>query len=509
MDSTMGLSKDGGYDFRFNENILRGPEVQGKYSADLFVQRAQTIFLAQQKARKSGRGADDMKPWFTYLSFQSVHDPLQVPHSYKQNVCHYKDQFRYFYSAMVSALDHSVDQVVTSLKETGQYENTIIVVTTDNGGAVKVGGNNLPLRGTKGTLYEGGTRGIGFIHSPLLQQTGYTSGNLMHAVDWLPTLMTAIGRPGLANSATDGVDQWTALSTKSTELPRTELVYNIKEKPFMAALRVNQHKLIWGSRTEKNVWFPVKEEPYQPSLCNKTLRTRSQATTLSIRERKPVLVPIRGVDTMDVLTLDADQDYWDEEEELERLQEMEELEVEQETEEEVEESESTGTVLTREKRGVRWKRRRHQRELVRSARQERREKRKKKGGSGGNNKNKNQKGGNKKKQKGHRNKGGGKGGNNKKGGGGSKNKNILIPNKHGVKIRSFGEIQLFDLAADPAEKVNLAADLPDVVALLKERVIAHFLNLRPRDVPDETDLGHPVRWGGYYGPGWCNYTTVS
>ena len=41
-------------------------------------------------------------------------------------------------------------KVVTSLKETGQYENTIIVVTTDNGGAVKVGGNNLPLRGTKG-----------------------------------------------------------------------------------------------------------------------------------------------------------------------------------------------------------------------------------------------------------------------------------------------------------------------------------------------------------------------
>ena len=55
-----------------------------------------------------------------------------------------------------------------------------------------------------GTLYEGGTRGIGFIHSPLLENTGYTSVNLMHAVDWLPTLMTAIGRPGLATSATDG-----------------------------------------------------------------------------------------------------------------------------------------------------------------------------------------------------------------------------------------------------------------------------------------------------------------
>ena len=42
-------------------------------------------------------------------------------------------------------------KVVKSLKETGQYENTIIVVTTDNGGAVKVGGNNMPLKGTKGT----------------------------------------------------------------------------------------------------------------------------------------------------------------------------------------------------------------------------------------------------------------------------------------------------------------------------------------------------------------------
>jgi len=240
------------------------------------------------------------------------------------------------------------------------------------------------------------------------------------------------------------------------------------------------------------------------------LRSRSQAITLSIRERKPVLVPIRGVDTMDVLTLDidADQDYWDEEEELERLQEMEE----QEAEEEMEEIESSRTVKPREKRGVRWKRRRHQRELGRRARQERREKRKKKvGGGGGNNKNRNHKGGNKKRHKGQKNKGGGKGGSNKKGGGGNKNKNILIPNKHGVKIRSFGEIQLFDLAADPAEKVNLAADpdLADVVALLKDRVIAHFLNLRPRDVPDETELGHPVRWGGYYGPGWCNYTTVS
>ena len=61
-----------------------------------------------------------------------VHDPLQVPHIYKQDVCQYRDTQRYFYSAMVSALDHSVDLVVQSLKQNNMYDNTIIVFTTDN-----------------------------------------------------------------------------------------------------------------------------------------------------------------------------------------------------------------------------------------------------------------------------------------------------------------------------------------------------------------------------------------
>ena len=107
-----------------------GPEVDRKYSTDLFVNRAKAIFEDQERRRETGTG----KPWFTYLSFQSVHDPLQVPHSYKSNVCRYRDQSRYFYSAMVSSLDDAVGRVVESLKATQQYHNTIIVFTTDNGG---------------------------------------------------------------------------------------------------------------------------------------------------------------------------------------------------------------------------------------------------------------------------------------------------------------------------------------------------------------------------------------
>ncbi len=69
---------------------------------------------------------------------------------------------------------------VKTLKETGQYDNSIIVVMGDNGGySVKWSwlnhggtGSNYPLRGAKGNNQEGGTRVPTFVHSPLLKQTG-------------------------------------------------------------------------------------------------------------------------------------------------------------------------------------------------------------------------------------------------------------------------------------------------------------------------------------------------
>ena len=60
--------------FKCKYNDDPGEEVEGKYSADLFVNRATKIFEDQRKLESKG----DSKPWFVYLSFQSVHSPLQV-----------------------------------------------------------------------------------------------------------------------------------------------------------------------------------------------------------------------------------------------------------------------------------------------------------------------------------------------------------------------------------------------------------------------------------------------
>lgn len=114
-------------------------------------------------------------------------------------------------------------------------------------------------RGLKATLWEGGVRGTGFIWSPLLEKSGYTSQHLLHVTDWLPTLLHAAGfNASQLPKDLDGRDQWTAIS-RNVDSERTEILLNIDQRENSFAIRSGDMKLVFarsGYTRQFRNWYP-------------------------------------------------------------------------------------------------------------------------------------------------------------------------------------------------------------------------------------------------------------
>ncbi|WAR29522.1 ARSB-like protein [Mya arenaria] len=205
-----------GYDFRFNDSVYHPQE--GEYSTNVITNRAIEIMDSVDPVN------DQL---YLYLPFQSVHVPLQVPERFENIYSNITTKDRRTYCGMVSALDEAVGNITSALRDRGFMDNALIVFTTDNGGPTYTYSNNLPLRGSKTTLWEGGTRGVAFVYSDnLLNKTGYTNNEMIHAVDWFPTLLKLAG--GEPDAGIDGVNQWPTISSGAPSA-RSEFVYNIDE----------------------------------------------------------------------------------------------------------------------------------------------------------------------------------------------------------------------------------------------------------------------------------------
>ncbi|XP_013421298.1 arylsulfatase B [Lingula anatina] len=237
MEDYYAHTRDNGLDLRDDEKPDRLDG--GIYSAELFAMRAKRIITNHDKNR----------PLFLYLPFQNVHAPVQVPRRYSNMYAHIQDETRRNFSGMVSAMDEAIGNITTALKEAGLYDNTLIAFTSDNGGSPFRGGNNFPLRGSKASIWEGGTRAVAFVHGPMLQKTGYRHNGKFHAVDWFQTFLAVAGGSPAANINMDSMNLWPMLKL-GIDSARTEFVYHLDNKsPSLqghAAIRVGDYKYIEG-----------------------------------------------------------------------------------------------------------------------------------------------------------------------------------------------------------------------------------------------------------------------
>ncbi|XP_076040502.1 arylsulfatase J-like [Oratosquilla oratoria] len=251
-----------GYDFRDQDEV--DMTAFGKYSTNLFADRSVEII---KKARAEG------KPFFLSTFFQNIHGPLEVPQKY---VDMYPSTMAYKKRVLLgsmTAMDDAVGQIVQALKDEDLFNNTIIVFSGDNGAPSGNKGSNLPLRGNKGSVWEGGVRSPAFIHSPLLG-SAYIYNNIFHVTDWYNTLLEAASSQGESVTfANDGFSHWKWLLQEAgeAEAPRDTMVYNLdltKTRSVKGALRKGHYKYIVGSptTTDKNTgpWlFNIDSDPYE------------------------------------------------------------------------------------------------------------------------------------------------------------------------------------------------------------------------------------------------------
>lgn len=249
------------------------------YSTHLFTKKAVDIINSHSSKNKYKH---QQNPLFLFLSYQAVHSPLQVPKRYrkvvKRKLRNLRHRSRLSKAAMTYAMDQGINQVHNALKRKGLWDNTIFIFSTDNGAPNTHGGVNLPLRGFKGTFYEGGIRSVGFVNSQLLRRTGYINRELMHVTDWYPTLVRLANGTLEGTLNVNGYDQWKTISRKKPSR-RTEILHNIDPMqksqlpvnyslPFdvrwHAAIRRGDFKLITGLHKHPGYQlFNIRKDPLE------------------------------------------------------------------------------------------------------------------------------------------------------------------------------------------------------------------------------------------------------
>ena len=274
--------------FRNVENLPEGPEGE---------------FLTDRLASESVAFLDQVKqdPFLLYLSFYSVHTPLQAPqdliakYEAKAEKMGLTDnegrwgtirevdpklkekgprklrirQDHATYAAMVESLDTAVGRVLTRLEELGLKDNTAVIFMSDNGGVSTSEGwptSNLPYKGAKGWMYEGGIREPVIIRWPGVTPPGTRCNVPAVSTDFYPTMLDMAGLPMKGEQHVDGKSLVTLLRNPFAKFSRGPIFWHYphyaNQGGFPAsAMRDGDFKLIQDLEDGAVELYNLRDDP--------------------------------------------------------------------------------------------------------------------------------------------------------------------------------------------------------------------------------------------------------
>lgn len=198
------------------------------------------------------------KPFFCFLSYYSIHTPLQVPEKYLSKNKNNR------YNAMINMMDDNIGKLTAFLKQEDLEKNTVVIFYSDNGGT----GSNPPLRGSKGSLLEGGIRVPLLIKSPKTTTVQRNNNTPVTSPDLFPTILDIAHINSDQYTNLEGISLYPLLTQDKIQLDKRAIYWHYPHhrntaKSMACAILEDNWKLIYEFESKDISLYNICHDPYE------------------------------------------------------------------------------------------------------------------------------------------------------------------------------------------------------------------------------------------------------
>lgn len=223
-----------------------------------------TDLIADAASRFIRKHADD-GPLLVYVPFNAPHSPFQAPAKYLEQYEQIDNRRKRTLAAMITCMDDGIGRILKAIDDAGIRENTLVWFFSDNGGVRGVADNNLPLRGDKLSVFEGGIRVPALLRWPAGIKGGRKVTAPLTQMDVMPTLMKIAGVTDHGGKPLDGRDVTAVLRGEEKTLDRTLFFYHGQQGPnneHLAVITPRWKLIVLGPDVRENDAISDKHQRY-------------------------------------------------------------------------------------------------------------------------------------------------------------------------------------------------------------------------------------------------------
>ena len=199
------------------------PSDENGYATDLITGAAVNFI------RESAKGG----PYLCVVSYNAPHEPMQAPSELVRSQPPQFEGHERTIAAMIASMDAGIGTILQAIEQSKEADNTVVWFMSDNGGISFFKENNLPLRGDKLDVYEGGVRVPSCVRWPLRIPGGRTVASYVSYLDIFPTVQNLAGLHEYDGKSVDGANVLPTLVDGTAAESRTLYFYTGMMGPNM------------------------------------------------------------------------------------------------------------------------------------------------------------------------------------------------------------------------------------------------------------------------------------